>query len=91
MVNQLNADTTATPSSTPSTEPMDFAGDDSLQHGRKVAVKRRMLKEEDSVIESTGSESSGNEPSQENSPSVTEGSSGNDQNTSDSDIKFGRR
>jgi hypothetical protein len=91
MVNQLNADATVTPSSTPSTEPMDFASDDSLQHGRKVAVKRRMLKEEDSVIESTGSENSGNEPSQENSSPVTDGSSGSDQNTSDSDIKFGRR
>jgi hypothetical protein len=91
MVNQLNADVSETPTSTPSTEPMDFAGEDSLQHGRKVAVKRRMLKEEDSVIESTGSESAGNEPSQESSSSVSEGSSESDQSGSDSDIKFGRR
>lgn len=91
MVSQLNADATITPASTPSAEPMDFAGEDALQHGRKVAVKRRMLKEEDSVIESTGTESSASEPSQESSSSASEGSSSGEQIGSDSDIKFGRR
>jgi hypothetical protein len=91
-VNQLNAaEPVALQQSTPAVEPSDFANDDSLQHGRKVSVKRRMLKEEDSVIESTGSENSDNVTSKENESSSNETAQNQQDSSADSEIKFGRR
>ncbi|MBN1600553.1 MAG: hypothetical protein JW915_03040 [Chitinispirillaceae bacterium] len=89
-VNQItNADAASLQPATQSTvEPTDFANDDSLQHGRKVSVKRRMLKEEDSVIEST---TSADTSSQENGTTSSDSSENQQDASADSEIKFGRR
>jgi len=89
-VNQLtNAEAASLqPATQTAIEPMDFANDDSLQHGRKVSVKRRMLKEEDSVIESTDS---ANAASQESSTASSDTSENQQDALADSEIKFGRR
>jgi hypothetical protein len=93
MVNQINATDAAVmqPATQTAVEPMDFTNDDSLQHGRKVSVKRRMLKEEDSVIESSDSENSGNTAAQETGSSSVESVENQQDASADSEIKFGRR
>lgn len=84
--------------------PVDLGSDDSLQHGRKILVKRRMLKE-DETQQSEGSDESKN--SSDNSPvSIASESSVNSDSTdsseriessenteksSDGEIRFGRR
>jgi hypothetical protein len=84
--------------------PVDLGSDDSLQHGRKILVKRRMLKE-DGTQQSEGADESNN--SSDNSPvsiasesSVNSfstdssdriESSGNSEKSSDGEIRFGRR
>lgn len=84
--------------------PVDLGSDDSLQHGRKILVKRRMLKEDEVQQPESGDESSN---SSDNSPvSVASESSANSDSTdsreriesnenaeksSDGEIRFGRR
>jgi hypothetical protein len=91
-VNQVNAaESVSLQQSTPAIEPSDFTNDDSLQHGRKVSVKRRMLKEEDSVIENADSENSENVTSKNNESSSNETDQNQQDSSADSEIKFGRR
>ena len=90
--------------SSPDLVPVDLGSDDSLQHGRKILVKRRMLKEDEGQQSEGGDESNN---SSDNSPvSVASESSANSNNSdsresnesndsteksSDGAIRFGRR
>jgi hypothetical protein len=69
-------------------EPSDFGSSDILQHGRKASVKRRLLKEEDSIIENNSSENA--VPAEQ--PFSTENEPGNSSSEpNETEIKFGRR
>lgn len=96
----VQAPVAATTDNSPDLVPVDLGSDDSLQHGRKILVKRRMLKE-DEVQQSEGTDESNN-----SSVNVASESSDNNDNadrsestesnestekTSDGGIRFGRR
>jgi hypothetical protein len=88
----------------PDLVPVDLGSDDSLQHGRKILVKRRMLKEDEGQQSEGGDESnssSGNSPANiasessvntsNNDSSESTDSNDGTERTSDGAIRFGRR
>jgi hypothetical protein len=88
----------------PDLVPVDLGSDDSLQHGRKILVKRRMLKEDEGQQSEGGDEtnsSSGDSPANITSESSinmsnsdnSESTDSNDgtEKSSDGAIRFGRR
>jgi|GEM_PF-1064014 len=75
--------------STPDVAATDLNTDDSFGHGRKILVKRRMLKEEDGTQSEGSDESTGS--SESASAASSSGDSESSEGSSDTEIKFGRR
>ncbi len=93
------ADMTPTVSapSLPDLNPTDF-DNDSMQHGRKFMVKRRLLKEESPGEYQSGEQETASAPSDSSAPSDTgvnpdpaSETAGQVEQTNDSEISFGRR
>lgn len=79
---------------TPDLVPSDFSSDENLQHGRKILVKRRMLKEDENQLSVENNEINSTDFSSANPVSETpnsEESSEVNEKTSEGEIKFGRR
>lgn len=77
----------------PELTPVDFSSDDNLQHGRKIMVKRRMLKEDGSPQSEGSDESSSFENSTAGVGSETSvhSESSDVEKASEGEIRFGRR
>lgn len=77
----------------PELAPVDFSSDDNLQHGRKIMVKRRMLKEDGSLQSEGNDESSSSENSAAGVGSETSlhSESNEVEKAPEGEIRFGRR
>ncbi len=80
---------------TPDLVPSDFSSDENLQHGRKILVKRRMLKEDENQSSDENNDINSADFSSSNPVSETtnseESSEVNNESASEGEIKFGRR